>query len=168
MHRALLISLSIVVVVAIPLNSATASPRTVPIYQPDAFIGTIGLHLYDTDATTYMQSKKHLDPGTTFVSRVSMGNDGNTDDSFAVLGGSSQKPYKITYWSGKTDITSQVVAGTYVTGTIAPAASEMIKIKFKISANAKPYSGITTPLTLTSQGDSTVDAVSVCLWTKTH
>jgi hypothetical protein len=168
MRRSLLIILSIVVAVAIPLNSAGASLRTTPTYQPDAFIGSIGLHLYDTDPTTYMQSKKHLDPGTTFLSRVSMGNDGSAGDSFAVLGGGSQKPYKITYWSGKTDITSQVMAGTYVTGTIAPGASEMIKIKSKISANAKPYSGITTPLTLTSQGDSTVDAVSVCLWTKTH
>jgi hypothetical protein len=115
-----------------------------------------------------MQSKKHLDPGTTFISQVSMGNDGSAGDSFAVLGGGSQKPYKISYWRGTTDITSQVMAGTYVTGTIAPGASEMIKIKFKISANAKPYSGITTPLTLTSQGDSTIDAVSVCLWTKMH
>ena len=146
---------------------AGASPRGAPTYQPDGVIAGIGQDVYNTDSNVQMQNKYGLKPGSTFISRVSLGNDGTSADSFSLTNaGGSQRPYTVSYWKGTKDITKKVLAGTYVTATVQPGAATLIRIRFDIAENAKHNAGITTPLPINSVGDGTIDAVSVCLWTK--
>jgi hypothetical protein len=148
--------------------SLFCQPMTgVSAYQPDAHIGSIGKNLYSTDPLTYMQNIHYLKPGTTFISKVSITNRGTVADSYALSdAGGSVKPYTVTYWHGTKNITTRVMANNYATPSVAPGATVVIRIDFAISPKAGSNAGITTPLTVTSRGDGTVDGISACLWTR--
>jgi sugar lactone lactonase YvrE len=85
--------------------------------------------------------------GQTVTFDVRIQNDGAEPDSFELAGTPSIPATKATYLrgaSGSTNITSAVVAGTYVTPELAPGAAHTVRLQVKVQAGAvsgsiKPY-----------------------------
>ena len=64
-------------------------------------------------------------------------NNGTAPEAFRLRGtetGLGQM--SISYWRGSTNITSQVVAGTYSTGTLVPRATHIVRIRITVASNA--------------------------------
>jgi len=55
-------------------------------------------------------------------------NDGTDPDVFKIHGGGTTRKFAVRYFSGTTDITRKVVAGTYRTNSVGPAGSRTIKV----------------------------------------
>ena len=64
----------------------------------------------------------------TFVLKIE--NDGEEDDSFSVVG-SKPAGFVTKYYSGTTNVTSDVVGGLYSTGVLAPGASHKLQMTVK-------------------------------------
>jgi hypothetical protein len=68
--------------------------------------------------------------------------------------------YRIKYYRGSNDITTKVVAGTYVTPSIAPGGTLAIVIDVIVKKGATNGSSVSRLVTITSVEDNTkVDAV---------
>lgn len=112
-----------------------------PILQPDARIGTaasgpfIGNGIYS--ATGQGESKTiSVARGHSGVLFANIQNDGLTADALKVVGPTGQAGFTVHYFDGPTDVTSQVSAGTFSTGTLAPGASVTLKIVVHLSATS--------------------------------
>ena len=92
---------------------------------------------------------------------ISIQNDGTATDAFKVtVSGTTPTGYLVTYFHGTTNITSSVVAGTYVTPSIAAGSAFLIKAKVKVESGAAGGSSVSRLVTLTSAASgSKVDAV---------
>ena len=99
--------------------------------------------------------------GTTKRFTIKIENDGSATDSFTVLGEGAQTGFSVTYKQGTTDITSQVVAGTFAVGGLAPGAFATIKISITVKSTATVGATNSWLITLTSAADtSKLDAVT--------
>lgn len=58
------------------------------------------------------------------------------------------------YFSGSTDVTAAVVAGTYETASLAPGAKVLITAKVSVKSAAARHSSLSRRVTLTSLGDN--------------
>lgn len=90
------------------------------------------------------------EPGSTNVFRIKIQNDGDAIDSFRVVGRGSKPGFTVRYFkgtAGDVDITSEVIAGTYVTDPLEPGASttnaKLIKMKVYVAEDAP--SGVSAP-----------------------
>ncbi len=102
--------------------------------------------------------------GATITYGVSIQNDSTTSaDRFKVKAtGAATSQYTVTYLSGVTDITSAVVAGTYLTPFLAPGGSYLITVRVKVRSNAAVGSSVARLVTLTSVANpSKRDAVKL-------
>ena len=73
--------------------------------------------------------------GKTVSFKIRIENDGSGTDPLTVLGGGSAKGYSVTYFSGTTNITGKVVAGTYKI-SLAVGASVVLKMTVKVGSSA--------------------------------
>jgi hypothetical protein len=127
-------------------------------YQPDGRIkkgsGTlVGNDIYNGDGTNQTRVGKKATGGTlTFT--ISIQNDGTDDDQVSVYAtGVAAANYQVSYFSGTTEITGQVVTGTYKTPFLAPGATFPIKAKVKVLAGAAIGSSVTRMVYLNSAAD---------------
>ena len=67
---------------------------------------------------------------------VDIQNDGLFDDTFRVTGPGGAQGFTLTYFHGATNVTAQVLAGTYSTGSLAPAAHVTIKVVIHVAAGS--------------------------------
>jgi len=74
--------------------------------------------------------------GSSGVLFANIQNDGLTADALKVVGPTGQAGFTVHYFRGATDVTSQVNAGTFSTGTLAPGASVTLKIVVHLSATS--------------------------------
>src|SRR5262249_55431488 len=130
----------------------------------DAQVGTtagfVGDNIYN--ATGSQQSRSltvHRTKTGTFS--VKIANDGGLGaDSFKVKGTGSGGGLAITYLAGATNVTAQVVAGTYAISNLAPGGSKTLTMKVKVASGAKVGSSRSFLVTATSSGGgSPKDAV---------
>lgn len=92
---------------------------------------------------------------------ISIQNDGNAAGRFKVKAtGSAAGGYTVKYFQGTTDITPEVVAGTYRTPSLAPGATYLITAKVMVKQTAGVGSQVVRLVTITSVGSPTIkDAV---------
>jgi hypothetical protein len=110
-----------------------------PILRPDARIGTaasgpfLGNGVYS--ATAQGESKTiSVARGSSGVLFANIQNDGLTADSLQVGATGQATGFTVRYFRGTTDVTSQVNAGKFSTGNLAPGASLTLKIVVKLAA----------------------------------
>ena len=127
-------------------------------FQPDAQVkgstdpAFLGDGTYNSTGASQTRTLKAL-PGKTALFNLKIENDGTQADWLALSGPSSVSGFRASYRDGASIVTSQVAAGTYSTGTLAPGASVTISIAVKVPKNAKPRTGASFLLTATSQAD---------------
>jgi hypothetical protein len=105
------------------------------IRQPDALISTgttfVGNNVYN--ATASGQSVQHgIQTGSTGTFTIKLTNDGLITDTFKVSGPGSSAGFTATYLVGSTNVTAQVVAGTYTISSLAPGAAASMVLKVKV------------------------------------
>jgi hypothetical protein len=132
------------------------------IQRPDARIGTaaagpfIGNNVYSAagsgEAKTISVQRGHS--GTLYGD---IQNDGLSADTLKVTGPAGAQGFTLTYFRGATNVTSQVLAGTWSTGSLAPAAHVTLKVVIKVAAGSA-NSG-TFLISARSQPGVPVDAV---------
>ena len=119
-----------------------------------------GNDIYNADGTN--QTKQGAKPrGESITFGISIQNDASTADSFTVHAtGASTTMYNVRYFSGTTEITSAVVAGTYQTSSLAPGAKKLITARVKVKSTATVGSSVSRLVTISSDAaPSIVDAV---------
>jgi hypothetical protein len=87
---------------------------------------------------------------------IDVQNDGLVPATFTVHGTGAATGYKVDYYSGATKVTSQVKAGTFSTGSLAPGAHVTLKLTVKLSAGAAPKG---TFLVVAASAGASPDAV---------
>jgi hypothetical protein len=111
------------------------------ILNPDARIGTAaagpfaGNNVYSAagagEGKTISVSRGHS--GTVYVD---IQNDGLSADILRVTGPGGAKGFTLTYFHGGTNVTSQVRAGNYSTGSLAPGAHVTIKVVIHVASGS--------------------------------
>ena len=111
------------------------------IQRPDARIGTAaagpfaGNNVYSAagagEGKTISVSRGHS--GTLYAD---IQNDGLSADTLKVTGPGGAQGFTVTYFHGATNVTSQVRAGTYSTGSLAPGAHVTIKLVIKVASGS--------------------------------
>ena len=129
------------------------------IRRPDGRIrlGTgalVGDNIYNTAGGNQTRTGSAT-PGHAITFGISIQNDGNGSDRFTVKAtGTAVAGYSVTYFRGTTDITAAVVAGTYQTPLLAPAATYLITARVSVTSTAASGSSITRLVPLTSLGNN--------------
>jgi uncharacterized membrane protein len=132
--------------------------------QPDALIklsssaNYIGDDIYNTTGASQSLTKMVAGKAKTF--NVKIQNDGSTPDSMSVLGCRTSGGFAISYIHEGTNVTSQVVAGTFTTGSLAVGADDVISLKMRPKNSVTSGKKKACLVTVTSDGDpSKKDAV---------
>lgn len=109
--------------------------------RPDARIGThpagpfAGNNVYS--ATAAGESKTiSVGRGHTGTFYADIQNDGLFADTFKVHGTGTASGFTVSYFKGTTNVTAQVNAGTYSTGSLAPGAHVTLKVVVKVAASS--------------------------------
>ena len=122
----------------------------------------VGNNIYNTTGVNQTRSGSAAVNGTiTFT--VSIQNDGPQAGKFRVAAtASGNVNFQVTYFRNTTNITTAVVNGTYVTGSVAPGGTFAITAKVKVTPAVTVNSTATRLITITSNADSSkVDAVKL-------
>jgi uncharacterized delta-60 repeat protein len=137
-------------------------------YRPDAMIrvGTKGAYV---GGDVYNASGKgqvalaRAKAGRTAQLGLRLQNDGTGQDSLAVAGCGSLSGFAVKYFTGGTDVTQQVIAGTYTAGPLQIGSSSALTMSVNIRRKAvgKTYSCkiTTTSTTATAEADAVVAKV---------
>lgn len=125
--------------------------------QPDGRIrlergDSVGNDIYNT-TTTGQQRTGTGALGSTISLTVSIQNDDPTADRFRVQGAGSTADYDVRYLDYGTDLTAQIVSGTYTTPNLGPGDLKAITVRVRIKPTASEGSKVTRRVTLTSVGD---------------
>lgn len=126
--------------------------------RPDAQIrlGTgsfAGNNIYNTTAASQTRTADVRSGGTANFT-VKIQNDGNVTEPVKFRGMETNSRWKFRYTVGTTDITAQVVAGTYQTPAIAPGASVKIKVEIKPKASTPNGASQAARFTVTSSSNT--------------
>jgi hypothetical protein len=127
--------------------------------RPDAQIrlgggAFIGNGVYNTTGAGQTRSTTVPRLGTaTFTVRIQ--NDGNVADDLRVRGQATTSRYTVTYKAGSTNVTSQVVAGTYTLDDVGPGATRNLTVIVKARAGTPVGNLVNRLVTVTSVGDTT-------------
>lgn len=136
------IVLGSLVSIAGPVGAASPdAPKPRPLPKPDGLIakgvaGTaVGNDIYNTTAAGQAvagsaKARKRL----TFVITVS--NDGPATSRLRVQAAGSSPGFGVKYLSGSTDVTADVVAGTFLSGMLAAGQSEVLIAKVTVKSTA--------------------------------
>lgn len=124
--------------------------------QPDAQIAVaggrfVGNGVYNTSGQK-QERLQTVHPGKTASFSVKVTNDGLAADSVSLKGTGSAGDYQVTYLAGATNISAQVVAGTYVLDNLARGASRTITMKVKVAGTAALGHSRSFLVTATSSG----------------
>ena len=113
------------------------------------------------------QTRATTSSGTTTTFVFSLQNDAATSDTLQVSAPGSPAGFTVHYLSGtsgSTDITAAVVAGTYRTATLAPAALKALRLQVTVAGGTAAGTSATWLVTATSVGDpATADACAAQL-----
>ncbi len=144
-----------------------------PAGRPDAQLrlgtsGTfVGNDVYNGTGTNQSRSANVANRGAaTFYARVQ--NDGNVTEPIKVKGTAGTTRFTVAYFAGTTNITPQVVAGTYQTAALAPGAKTNIKIVVTARSGAPIGSTITLKVKETSTTTTTAKDVVKATVTRNH
>ncbi len=85
---------------------------------------------------------------------ITITNTGNRTDRYKIRAGASTGAYKIKYKKGSTDITSAVIAGSYLTPKLGAGASMDLTMTVTVTSSAAKGSRITRPVTVTLSSNS--------------
>lgn len=114
----------------------------------------VGNGIYNATAVGQSASTTVGAGGTsTFTVRIQ--NDGSLGDRVAVLGLNSSSSFKVTYFSGTTDVTSQVMAGTYRTARLASGARADLQVVIKAKRSAVVGARVTVDVMVASVASPT-------------
>ena len=114
-----------------------------PLVRPDARIGTAasgpftGNNVYSTTGANESKSIS-VNGGHKGTLFADIQNDGLTTNTFKVKGPSGSNGYHLSYFNGATDVTSQVVAGTFSTGSLTPQARQTLKVVIQVDSHSDP------------------------------
>jgi hypothetical protein len=132
--------------------------------QPDAQIKTsstsfVGNNVFNTTGTNQTRSLTR-NQGATATFTIRVANDGFATDSFTLQGTGSQSGFTATYMRGTTNITAQVVAGTYTISNLARGSSVDITLSVLVGNSVPNGTARSWIVTATSTGSgSAKDAV---------
>ncbi len=134
------------------MNGYAASFR---LRQPDAQIAStaafVGNGIYNTTGAQQARSRTvHRNQSGTFS--VKIGNDGLGVDSSTVRGAGSNARFTVSYFSGNTNITAQVVAGTYPIADLAAGGNRTLTVKVRVAAGTPVGTSRSFLVTATSTG----------------
>ena len=134
------------------MNQYVASFR---LRQPDAQIASTaafaGNGIYNATGAQQARSRTvHRNQAGTFS--VKVGNDGLDVDSFTVRGAGSNSRFTVTYFRGATNITAQVVAGTYAIADLAAGGSRTLTVKVRVAGSTPVGTSRSFLVTATSTG----------------
>lgn len=112
----------------------------VPNYQPDEAIKIprhpyVGDNTYNTTGLSQTVTVKAR-RGTSKSFSIRLENDGSVADSFSVAGPGAQTGFAAKYLQGTNDVTSQIVAGTFTTSSLAPGASVVVRLVVTVKKSA--------------------------------
>ena len=134
-----------------------------PTYRPDGRLrlgagAPIGNNVYNTTGAGQTRSATVPNLGTaTFTATIE--NDGNAPDGFTVKGLGTTSRYTVTYRDGPTNITAQVLAGTYTLTGMAPGATHDLTITIKAKPGTPVGNTLSRLVTFTSNTTNAKDAV---------
>lgn len=129
---------------------------------PDAMIGGtrtgrfVGNNVYRASGAGEVRSVT-VARGTNDVAYVKVQNDGLVAASFKIKGTGGATGITARYFIGSTNITADVRAGTYATGSIAPRGSVVITLRMSVAHSSASKATLTT--TARSQAGTPADAV---------
>lgn len=114
----------------------------------------VGDNLYNTtgDGQTRTGSAAR---GATVTYFVSVQNDALFADELRLRGTATTSRFRVLYFTGGFDITSQVTDGTYTTPTLAPGAAVVVKVEVKVKSSAPAGSAVSATVTTRSTSDPT-------------
>ena len=95
----------------------------------------VGNNVYNATGTGQKATVENFNEfeGAYYIFDISLQNDGNRTDRFMVKAtGTASTAWTITYFHGATNITAAVVAGTFRTSSLAPAATYLIRARMTI------------------------------------
>ncbi len=109
------------------------------IRQPDATIAVgmgnaVGNNVYNTNASKQTVNAD-AGRGSTKSFTIKIANDGFVTDGMKVKGAESGNGFTISYFAGATNVTSEVVAGTYTLAAIAPGQARQLTLKVKVGSS---------------------------------
>jgi hypothetical protein len=117
----------------------------------------LGDNIYNNDGDFQTKARK-VRPGHTDGFQILLQNDGSDCSSSYVLVGDSASPgFTVHYFSGSTDITADVEAGTYITNDLPLNGTEMFTMT--ITAAKKTPSGAVEKLLLTAETKGSSDTI---------
>jgi uncharacterized membrane protein len=107
--------------------------------QPDGQIKTastayVGDNIYNATGASQTRSLT-VHRNTTGSFTIAFTNDGIVNDNFLVKGAGSGGGFTVKYLNGATDITAQVVAGTYAFTNVAPNTSRAITLQVTVASS---------------------------------
>jgi hypothetical protein len=116
------------------------------ILRPDARITTAAGPLLGNDvysaAGTGQEKAISVQRGHSGTLYADVQNDGLVPDALKVTGPSGANGFTVTYFHGASNVTSQVVAGNFSTGTLAPGSHATLKVVIDVavgSANSRTF-----------------------------
>ncbi|HYF46958.1 MAG TPA: RCC1 domain-containing protein, partial [Acidimicrobiales bacterium] len=124
-----------------------------PVYRPDGLLrraafAFVGNDVHNTTGTGQTRSATVGNQGAaTFTLRAQ--NDGNFTDALRIRGTGTTSRFTVTYRRGATNITAQVLAGTYTLPGVAPGRTRDITVV--IRARAGTPAGTTVSRTITTR-----------------
>jgi YVTN family beta-propeller protein len=98
-------------------------------------------------------------PGFGDQFNVKIENDGSVDDHFSAHGAGSSTKFKVTYWSGPFNVTPDVVAGTFQTGSLTPGGSQILTVFIFAKRGVRLGTWMTDLISVASDADPTVSDV---------
>ena len=129
-------------------------------YQPDAQIklasdpSYLGVGIVNTTGAGQTRSATTA-AGKSATFDLKFVNAGTNSGRIAVKGCKSSTGFTVQYLKGTTNVTTNVTAGTYKTATLAPGASQVLKLKIAVSPTATAGQIDTCAVTASSAGAST-------------
>ena len=121
----------------------------------------VGNNVYNATGTGQKATVENFNEfeGAYYIFDISLQNDGNRTDRFMVKAtGTASTAWTITYFHGTANITAAVVAGTFRTSSLAPAATYLIRARITIPMGGQ--ANVARLVTIRSIADpAKVDAV---------
>lgn len=159
--------------IVIDTGSCTVTPTVAPSSgaQPDeiSFVPPnlgFGDNSYSADGSNFTTSAQ-VGKGKSHTFMVLVQNDGSEADTFTITGPAADEGFKVQYFDGKTDITSQVTDTGYALPELDSAAAHLIKVKLT-AKTAKAGDSESIVVTATSgANNSSVDAMTFEITVKT-
>jgi uncharacterized membrane protein len=131
-------------------------------YQPDSLLSYkagafVGNGIYNTTGASQTRGVSQ-GRATTAVFHWTVQNDGGLTDQMLLSAQAGSTSFRVTFFSGTTNVTAAVVAGTY-TRSLAPGASFTLTVKIRVTTKAAVGTVWLEPLTTTSTNLPVSDVV---------